>query len=300
MLEGLSSEEYEQVQEGAQTDPRCINYLGGNRMNPALPNLFHSGFPIVDDGTILALLPGDVDVALGKDTLDKGGVLLVSADGIVGGSATLTVMTYEGVDVIEAETTTVPAEAVLDEGGPYQILSWEAAEELGLIVNPIGALIVFEKPVTMLETGGMPYDFAGNNAIYYETINEVDTGYVIAALAAAIVSILVAVGTAIIIVVLAGRETRADYDTIDALGGKPRLRRQVSHATGLIIGLAGIIPGFIVGAIVTRAIGQLLDDQPLEVPFLPLIGLAILIIALATIVAGLFAPRKKALTRRLD
>lgn len=299
-MEGLSSEEYEQVQEDAQTDPRCINYLGGNRMNPALPNLFHSGFPIVDDGTILDLLPGDVDVELGQATLDKGGVLLAYADGIVGGSATFTVVTYENVDVIEGETITVPTEAVLDEDGPYQIFSWEAAEELGLIVNPIGALIVFEKPVTMLETSSMLYDFAGNNAIFYETINEVNTDYVIAALAAAIISILVAVGTAIIIVVLAGRETRADYDTIDALGGKPRLRRQVSHATGLIIGLAGIIPGFIVGSILTIAIGQLLDNQPLEVPFLPIIGLAILIIALATIIPGLFAPRKKALTRRLD
>lgn len=209
-------------------------------------------------------------------------------------------MTYENVDVIEGETITVPTEAVLDEDGPYQIFSWEAAEELGLIVNPIGALIVFEKPVTMLETSSMLYDFAGNNAIFYETINEVNTDYVIAALAAAIISILVAVGTAIIIVVLAGRETRADYDTIDALGGKPRLRRQVSHATGLIIGLAGIIPGVIVGSILTIAIGQLLDNQPLEVPFLPIIGLAILIIALATIIPGLFAPRKKALTRRLD
>ena len=296
----LTNEEYEQALKDTKTDDRCAHYWGDAKQNEALPNMLQSGFPLVDDGTILETLPGVTDVELGKEILDRGGILLADKNAVYNGQVQVQKENYSAEEfVIEAEMT-VPGAAVLDLSGPNMIISPALAEEFGLIVYPLGALLEFDSPVTLLESGEFFGTSSDSGKSFVSGVNEVNTAFVISALAAAIISLLVAIGTAVIIVILAGRETRGDFDTIDAVGGKPALRRQVSRATGLIITMAGVIPGLIVGAGLTRVMGELVLGDSLELPVLPLIALGFIIIVLATLIAGIFTPRRRALTRRVD
>lgn len=298
---GLTPEEVDERIEASQTDPRC-EYQNEElfESNMALPDFLRSGLAIADDGTILSLLPGVDDVELGKEVLEEGGVLVDTIDPIVGGLVDLDFVSYANDAENVRSSARVRSESVLGSSGLYLMLSREAAEELGLDPYPVGALVEFENPVGILESNTIRRDSYGWDDIWISNVNEVDTGVLIGTLITAFVSAIVAVGSSIVVVVLSGRESRGDFDTIDAIGGKPSLRRKVSVAMGGILTLAGVVPGMIVGFILTRALGQIVLGYSLDVAFLPVLGLGLIMVAVSLLASALLAPRRRSLTRRID
>ena len=227
-------------------------------------------------------------------------MLVDTIDPIVGGLVDLDFVSYANDAENVRSSARVRSESVLGPSGLYLMLSREAAEELGLDPYPVGALVEFENPVGILESNTIRRDSYGWDDIWISNVNEVDTRVLIGTLITAFVSAIVAVGSSIVVVVLSGRESRGDFDTIDAIGGKPSLRRKVSVAMGGILTLAGVVPGMIVGFILTRALGQIVLGYSLDVAFLPVLGLGLIMVAVSLLASALLAPRRRSLTRRID
>lgn len=307
LSEGLSEAEIQQVWDSIEDDERCAYYEDDSPWLSTVPSYFQGGGSIVDDGTFLDYLPDVENRELSKKVLSNGGMLVKHDRFVYNGEVTVNAVQIFPYEPIEPDkppavetSAALPGEAYLGTPAPFFILSPQAAEELGLDIYPTAALVEFEDPVTILESGNLGGDFVEVDGLYVSIVNEIHTSYVWTALVTALITLIVAGGTAVIIVVLSGRETRSDFDTIDAIGGKPGLRKRVSVAMAGVLTTAGIVPGLIIGIILTYPLGDLIGQGGLNPPILILIGLGAIIIAVSCLVAGLFAPRRKTLTRRLD
>jgi len=88
-------------------------------------------------------------------------------------------------------------------------------------------------------------------------------------------------------------------DTLSAIGAAPGTRRKFTVWLGVLIVVAGTLPGLLAGLVATRAISMLYRTD-FSYGLLPMLLVVLVLVAIATLVGTLFPPRTRGLTRRMD
>lgn len=275
--------------------------------------------PVVDDGTLVGLLAiPDPEVA--RAALADGKVVVAERDLWPDGAVHLTVTRWEnGVEVGEPETVVVPGAGV---GGPLgnaaalPLVPEDVLDDLGIAHRLVGLVAQASGRPTRAEMDTLA-------ASLMETIpvNAPDGGIALgaaeerlpfdgarSALVIALVAGTIALAATWIATALAAVESRPDLATLAAVGAPPRLRRLVAGAQAGSIAIVGVVLGTGMGLLLGSALvlymryqWELPDPRwMIEVPWLPVAGLAVGLPLLAVGAAVLATRSGLSLTRRLD
>lgn len=260
-------------------DPRCETSQGSTS------GLTWPG-TIIDDGTLLeaAGLPGWEEAAA---MLHAGGVVVERGSLWADGTAALEVVSPTGPS---GATGTFPAYGTSWRALAYSVvLSPQAAAELGLVPEVVGALITMPAELPQQEVdqlNGLVRAESSALTLTADRMRPQGFPLALALVAIAIVVALIAVGLA---VGLAGADTAPDMATLSAIGAPPRVRRRVAAAqAGVIAGtgaVLGVLTGILIGLVLSlwgREQSGYGDSWPLAVPWpVPLAAVLVPLVTMA-------------------
>lgn len=253
---------------------------------------------LVGDRALVAALALPVQAG---DDLAAGRVLVADADRISGdGTVELTVLGRQ-VDV------TVPA-ATAEGLGEYAdlILSQEAADDLGLTVGGVGAIVTAGEPLAGWQLGVLRN--GGADVVELENgppdLSDPVTQYGLVAAGILAVLLVTWLTTA-----LAAQEARADLETLEAVGAPPGTRRRIAAGQAGLVATAGawcgVPAGIALGALLVdvQASQALRGGRPapdLSVPWWPVAALLVLLPVTVALLSALTTPTGIRLTRHVD
>ena len=302
----------QQFDQEVTNDPRCEPGRGD-------AGSVFSASAVIGDGDLLAAVTG-VDDPAARAALERGDVVVFDPRLISGGQVTVDLVGTTTSDQ-PPPTKHVQADAtVLDRGYvPAQIFMTEAtASRLGV---PLDDAVVFA--TTTAVPSAAQVDAATDAAVRVtgdpNTYVRAETGAPTSLLgkillAIVAVAMLVAAAAAITAASLALTDSKADLSTLAAVGGAPRVRRQLAASQagvltlmGALLGAAaGLLPGWsMVHATLDYTTGSSLGDTVIQSTALavPWVGIALLCVGLpvlTSVVVGLAVRSRVSLVRRID
>ncbi len=263
------------------------------------------------------------DKAKAKELLAQGGIIVGSTNRLDHGQATLAieeqyVVDKDGKRIAEEnlddfadyevrtdiiKEVTVPAAKLLTlshSSSPAFVIAPSVAQEMGLDISIVGAIVEFENPLSIMDTRDFPrYTNVGQDMATIAHINQAIFTDVFWPLSIGTAFILIALLVTTAVVLLSARAARNDMDTISAIGAKPGTRRRFTAVLGGLIALAGGVPGLAAGLIATYVLGNMLEAR-MEYPVIALFGILGLMVAIGVLIGLLFPPKTRGLTRRMD
>ncbi|MEU7933166.1 FtsX-like permease family protein [Micromonospora echinofusca] len=291
-------------QRRARADARCAepeDQLGGT---------FHV---LVDDGTALPVLTGaaPADVAAATAVLRAGGAVVTDPRYVRDGRVDVRV-TRAGQARPDPPAVTAVAGYPLPTGlgADRMLLSPEAAQRLGLSVQPLGWAIAADGVPDEDRQGRFVAAVRPLRAhVEIDPGTQGDAGRPLLLLLAAAAGV-VTVGAAGIATGLAAAEGRADLSTLAAVGAGPGLRRLLSLCQSGVIAVLGSVLGIAAGLgsalIILTALNRRYaslwpgpEPYPVVVPWATL-GVLVVVPLVAMLGAGLFTRSRLPVERRLD
>ena len=201
-------------------------------------------------------MPGvsEADREAAAPVLAAGGIVAFSDKATEAGRVRFSMENYDD----EGKPIGKPVRARLDAvvvpigpagAGPQAVLSEQAAERLGIEVEPVGLTVVGaeisksqEQDVTeALADGGE------NTSFYVERGYQTDSEALIIQLVLAGLGAVLMLGGTLTATFLALSDARPDLATLSAVGAAPRTRRGVAAAYAVVVGLVGALLGVVVG-----------------------------------------------------
>ena len=256
----------------------------------------------------------------GRAVLESGGVLVANGALIrPDGTVPLTVYTIDPSGstekLVRSTVTRVPAAVLPADSGPGMprpgaAMTPQTAERLDVPVSRATGVLTGEPSLSRAQHDRLAEALAGvgQQGLYTER-GFVDTFTVqlLALIVAAVLAVLIGTLTA---TGLALADARPDFATLSAVGAAPRTRRLMAGAHALTIGVlgavAGIAVGFVPGLAVTWPLtmehytGAPARTGPvIDVPWLLLLGIAVVVPLLAAVVMAGTTRSRLALVRRL-
>ncbi len=306
--------------------------IGGGGL--ALLDSYGSAFGsdlLVSDGALPAGMPGvsEADREAAAPVLAAGGIVAFSDKATEAGRVRFSMEYYDN----EGKLIGKPVRARLDAvvvpigpagAGPQAVLSEEAAERLGIAVEPVGLTVVGaaisksqEQDVTeALADGGE------NTSFYVERGYQTDSEALIIQLVLAGLGAVLMLGGTLTATFLALSDARPDLATLSAVGAAPRTRRGVAAAYAVVVGLVGALLGVVVGFIPGIAVSYPLTVMDgsycvvegsgacsvsgvqtgpfLDVPWLMILGVVVVLPLLTALIVGLTVRSRLPLVARLD
>lgn len=297
------------------------------------------GTPVVDDGDlvpVLGLTGKTADAAVAA--LRAGRAVVPHGTAAADGTVRLDIQTYSTVgedemgETLDVRTVRVPATevgdgveavpnlpivppALLDELGGEERLERFVVEtgtvpttaQTETLANRLGDLTFSPG----LDPGATGSASAGGGTAFVTASTErgpEPTGEALTALLIALIAAAVALGVTWLAAGLAAAESRPDLATLEAVGATPWTRRTVVAAQAGAISVVGTVLGLGTGGVLGAALVRLLRSWEaastaaawtVEVPWLWLIGLAVVLPVLAIGAAWLVTRPRLTLTRRL-
>jgi putative ABC transport system permease protein len=263
---------------------------------------FGGGGYVVGDGGLLEDVYG-IDDARARAVLASGGVVALDRALVAGGRVTLDVFAPQGalperrrIERVRFAAAFAPAPESLAGG---VVLSPAAAKRLGMKVRPGAIFLRLDREPTRDE------EDAAREAVFatgMRTAPTVERGYVssygLGLLALVLGAAVITLGAAGISTGLAQADARGDHATLAAVGADPRMRRTLAGFQALSIAGLGTALGVAVGFVPAVALIGAIDSLRLVIPWLPLLGLLVVVPLLAAASAWACTRSRLVLERR--
>lgn len=273
-------------------DPRCQSRSYNSQF---------SG-PVVGSYDDLVALSGIRSEAARRE-LAAGGMVVFDRNQVSGGKGVLAVDRYGDTGPQSTREVNVPA-VYVDPAGQSTFLSGfvspEAAAQTGVATGVEGSILAYDTPPSDNAEEAVRAALADiGEDDYFQVERGYRDAYGIGLLALLVASAVVTLGAAGVATGLAQADARADLATLAAVGAAPRVRRTLTAFQAAVIGGLGAVLGTASGFVPMLAFLYADDSMRVVIPWLNLLGIAVVVPAVAALLAGLLTRSRLPLSRRL-
>lgn len=278
-----------------EDDPRCQGRNYSSRF---------SG-PVIGSYDDLVALSG-IRSEAAKRALDAGGMVVFDRNQVLNGKGLLKIERFERFTEngpAPVREVSVPA-VYVDPAGRSTFLSGfvspQAAASTGVPTGAEGTILSYN---TLPSDNTEEAVRAALADVGEDSFFEVERGYRdaygIGLLALLVASAVVTLGAAGVATGLAQADARADLATLAAVGAAPRVRRVLTAFQAAVIAGLGAVLGTVSGFVPMLAYLYADTEFRVVIPWLNLLGIAVVVPAVAALLAGLLTRSRLPLSRRL-